>query len=218
MKKLVKKQLKEDEFVSVFTKAADFAKKRTKEIIAAAALILFAILLFSALKFVRAQNLKKESRLLSRILEIRETLDEKPENVVQLEKMAKEGKFSRVSFLALATYWVERGEWEKAKEHLGKIKSGTKDLFYYQAQDLLAQVHMHEGEYDKAVSIYRKMEEEKPKEYTLDVVLFRLAEALEKKGDRGEALAYYKRVQEEFSQSIFSWEASQKTKRLETGK
>ena len=61
----------------------------------------------------------------------------------------------------------------------------------------------------------QKIEEEDPKEYSLAVILFHRAEVLEEKGEIEEALAFYKRVQEEFPQAYYSFDASQKIKELE---
>jgi predicted negative regulator of RcsB-dependent stress response len=218
MKKVVKKQLKEDEFVSTLTKILRFLKRRTKEIVILAVAVVFFFLLFLGLRFIQAQSLKKESLLLSQMLELRSGLAAKPENLVKLEQMAGQGKYSRLAFVFTATYWVEKGNLEKAKGCLGKIPAEPRDFVYYQAADLLAQVNFLQKNYDEAIAIYKKIEEEKPKDYALDVVLFHKAEALEGKGEKLEALTVYKKVQQDFPQSYYGLDASERARKLESAK
>jgi len=218
MKRKFKRQLKEDEFVSTITKVVDFAQKRVRELIALAALLVIAALVFVGVRLIKAQNIKKESRLLSDIITLHEELSEKPENVAKLEELAGKGKFSRVAYLFLASHWVEKGDLDRAQETLQKASGGEKDLFYFQAKDLQAQIHIKRKEYDQAIEIYKEIAEENPDQYTLDAVLFRQAEALEQKGETAQALALYRKVQEDFPQTFFGYDASQKVRKLEERK
>jgi len=218
MKRLKRKQLKEDEFVTTVGKIVNFAKKRVRELIVLIVVIVLVILIFVGARLIKIQNIKKESRLLGQILELRAELDENPEKVGELEKLADKGKFSRLAYLGLASYWVEKGDSDKAEESLQEITKGKKDIFYYQAQDLLAQIHMKRKDFDKALEIYKKIEEEKPKEYAMDAILFRQAEALEQKGDIEEALILYKKIQEEYPQTYFGYDAAQRIEKLEPKK
>ncbi len=216
MKRIKRKQLKEDEFVTTVNKIIRFIKERTKELVALAVLILVVFLIFVGMKFVRRENKKKESLLLTQILNLHSKLNDNQENVAKLEELAGGGKFSRLGYILLATYWMENGDYDKAQTYLEKIPEGRKDIFYYQAQDLLAQVHFKRKDYDKAIEIYKKIEEEDPKDHSLDVILFHRAEVHEEKGEVEEALALYKKVQEEFSQTFYGFDASQKIRKLET--
>jgi tetratricopeptide (TPR) repeat protein len=216
MKKVVKKQLKEDEFVSTMTKVFEFAKRRRREIIIVAAAGVFFILLYAGLRFLQAQNTKKEGELLSRMLELRTELGQDPAKLAELKQMAGRGKFARFAFVIEATYWMEKGELDKAKEALATLPPEPRDFIYYQAQDLLGQINLLEKNYDQAVAIYQKLEEAKPKEYGLDVILFHKAEALEGKGDRQAALALYKDIQEKYPQSYYGFDASERVKKIES--
>jgi predicted negative regulator of RcsB-dependent stress response len=218
VKRIKRKQLKGDEFVSSINKIVRFAQERTKEIVALVVLVAALLLVFVGLKFVTGENRKKESLLLTQILNLSSELNNNPENVAQLEELAGDGKFSRLAYLLLATYYVENGDNDKAQSYLGKMPESRKDTFYYQAQDLLAQIHFKSKDYDKAIEIYKKIEEEDPKDHSLDVVLFHRAEVHEEKGEDEEALALYKRVQEEFSQTYYGFDAGQKIRKLEAKK
>ena len=218
MKREMRKRLKQDEFVSTMTKIADLAKKWSKQLVmgaVAVAIIILAILVSNAIK---AHSIKKESRLLAEILEISTQLTDNPEKVAELEALAGDGKFSRVAYLKLAAFAIEQGDSEKAKSYLEKMTDSKKDITYYQAQDMLAQVYIREKDFDKAIAIYKAIEEEDQKDYALDAILFHMAEAHEGKGETDKALELYKRVQDEYSQSFFGFDAQKKVMELEENK
>lgn len=218
MKRKERKHLKEDELVSTVNKIIRFVKARTKGLVALLVLITALLLIFAGLKFVTGENRKKESRLLTQILNLRAELNNTPENVAQLEELAGGGRFSRLAYLLLATYCVENGDHDKAQSYLEKIPERRKDIIYYQAKDLLAQIHFKRKNYDKAIAIYKKIEDEDPKDHSLDVILFHRAEVHEEKGEFEEALVLYKKIQEEFPQTFYSYDAAQKIRKLETKK
>lgn len=218
MKKVVRHQLKEDEFVSTMTRLVDFVKRRQKDILIAALAIAFLAFLYVGIRFIQTQKLKKESQVLSQILELRAELGTHPENLGKLEQLAGNGKFSRLAFVLEATYWVEKGDLEKSRAVLAKMRAEPKDFIYYQAQDLLGQIHTLEKNYDQAIAVYKKVEDEKPEDYGLDIILYHKAEALEAKGDQPEAIAVYKKIQEQFPQSYYGFDALQRIRKLESVK
>ena len=164
MKRRIKKQLKEDEFVSGMTKFMQFVKKWEREVIIAAAAATALILLFLGFQFLKAQQAKKESRAVGEILELRADLSHNPQNVARLEQMGGRGKFARIAFISLATYWIEQGQLDKAEAALLQIKNDPRDFFYYQAQDLASQIAVLKVDFDKAINVLKKIEEEKPKD------------------------------------------------------
>lgn len=218
MKRKQRKQLKEDEFVSAFNKIVHYIREHTRELMAFCALILVLVLIVFGVRFISKQNLKKENLILAEILELRSDLDSKPENLARLEELAGRGKFSRLGYLALASYWIENGDLDKAQGYLEEIPQKQKDGVYYQGQDLLAQVHFKKKEYDKAIEIYRSIEEDDPVSFALDIVLFHRAEVHEGKGETEEALVLYRKIQEEYSQTYYGFDASQKVQKLEAKK
>jgi predicted negative regulator of RcsB-dependent stress response len=218
MKRKIKKQLKEDELVTGFQKFLEFAKTWQKEVIIFAVVVAVLAALYGSLQLIRAQQAKKESRRVGEILALRADLAKNPQNVAKLEQLGGTEKAARLAFISLATYWIEQGNLDKALASLAKIKDIPKDFFYYQAQDLTAQVEILKGRYDQAIQILKKIEEAKPKDYLLDVVLYHHAEALEKKGQPKEARDLYKKVQDEYAQTYFGYDASAKVKKLESAK
>ena len=83
---------------------------------------------------------------------------------------------------------------------------------------MLAQIYIDSKEFDKAIEIYKTIEEDEQKDYALDAVLFHMAEAHEGKGELDVALELYRRVQTDFSQTYYGFDASQKVTELEAKK
>ncbi len=217
MKKEIKKQIKEDEFVSIVTHIVRFFKTHHKTLAAALAGVLAVILLVFGIRFLRAQTLQRQSRVVSDLLSLRADLDKDPKKLADLEKKAGDGKFERFGYILLGTYWMDNGDLAKAEAAFRKIKDRPRDLTYYQAQDLLGQIAFLRKDYDGAVKIYEAVEKDRLGEYALDAILFHKAEALEKKGDKAAALALYKKLQETYSQTYFGYDASFKVRKLEAG-
>jgi len=218
MKRETKKKLKEDEFVHGFSWLFDFVQKWRKELIIAAAVLVGLAVLWTGVQVLNGIQNRKDSAALGEILTLRSDLTKNPQNISKLEIAARKGKFARVAAAQLASYWVEQGALDKAEKALSGVSGGARDFFYYQAQDLAGQIAILRGDYDRAVKILQAVEEAKPKGYNLDAVLYHKAEALEKKGDKAGALALYKRIQTEYAQSYFGYDAGQKAGKLETAK
>jgi predicted negative regulator of RcsB-dependent stress response len=218
MKRKIKKQLKEDELVTGFQKFLDFAKAWQKEIIIFVMILAALAAVYGSFRLIRGQQAKKESRQIGEILALRSDLAKNPQSLAKLEQLGGTEKTARLATISLATYWVEQGDLDKALASLAKIKDDPKDFFYYQAQDLTAQVEILKGRYDQAIQILKKIEEAKPKDYLLDAVLYHHAEALEKKGQSKEAWDLYKKIQDEYAQTYFGYDASAKVKKLESAK
>ena len=218
MKRLKRKQLKSDEFVTTFGKVINFMKKWKREFKIGGVALLFAIFAFLCVQFVQSKTLKKQNILLSNILRLSSEINENPEKITELENLSGKGRYSRMGFLKLGIYWFEQGDFAKALDQLDEIPANKKDLIYYQAQDLMAQIFVEQKDYDRAIEIYEKIEKEEPDGYSLDAVLFHKAEALEDKGDTGLALSVYKKIQEDFPQTYFGMDASSKVMELEEKK
>ncbi len=218
MKRATKKHLKEDKFQMTVTNIVEFSGEHKREISIAGAGVLVLILAFIVVQVVGAQKMKKENQALDQILTLSSEIRENPEKLVELEELAGKGRFSRIGYLELAKYWFEKEDFAKVTPYLDEMSKGKKDLVYYQAQDLMGQVYISQNDYDNAIALYGKLEEKNPKEYVLDAVLFHKAHAHEKKGETEEALVLYKRIQEEFSQTYFGYDASVKVLDLEEKK
>jgi predicted negative regulator of RcsB-dependent stress response len=218
MKRKKRRQLKEDEFVSIVNKIFHYVRDHTKELVTLCVLAFVLVLVFFGVKYISRQSQKKESQRLTQILDLQDDLNNKPENLAKLEEIAGKGKFTRLGYIYLSSYWIENGDLEKAQIYLEKIPKKPRDVVFYQAQDLLGQIHLRRKDYDKAIEIYRAIEEDDPESYSLDVVLFHRAEVHEEKGETDEALALYRKIQQEFSQTYYGFDAAQKVSQLESKK
>ncbi len=218
MKREIKKKLKEDEFVSGFGHVWDFLQAWRHEALLGLAVLAGLVVLGGGLLFLKGVQTRSSSADLGRILEIRAGLAATPADVVKLEELSRKGKFARVAATQLASYWVEQGDLDKAAAALAGIKTSPKDFFYWQARDLAAQIALLKGDVAGALAILDTIEAAKPKDFNLDAVLFHKAEALEKKGDKAAALALFKKIQTDYAQSYFGYDAGLRVRKLESAK
>lgn len=215
MKRIKRKQLKENEFASTLNRVYFFFMRNARKLAFAGGVILFAGIVFLGVRIYQAHVSKEESQRLNRILELKSELGEKENAVSELQELAGNGKFSRLGYLYLASHWVEVEKLDKAKSALKETNQGKKDFIYYKAQDLMVRILLYQGKYDQAIKICEKIENQNPKEFPLDVILFRKAQAYEKKGDKEKALSLYKEINEKYPQTFYGYDASQKIKNLE---
>lgn len=215
MKRTERHHLKEDQMVRGLSWVAQFLRIYQREFLLAAGALAVAALVFVALTLVRSHSQSVHSRVVGEIGELASGLDAKPENMEELEQLAGKGRYNRLANLELAKYWFGKGDMAKAESILARIPAGRKDLLHYQIEDFRAQVFVRQKGFDKAIAIYGKMRDEKPKVYPLDAILFNLAEAHELKGEKQEALNLYRKLQEEYTQTYYGYEASLKASRLD---
>jgi len=214
MKRTERHHLQEDQMAHGLSWLIDYVKKWKREFSIVAGALAFAAVVFGALVLVRSHNRSVQSGIIGQVGDVAAEAAQKPEKLAELEKLAGKRRTARLANLELAKYWAERSDWAKAESYLGRISGAPKDLLYYQTEDIKAQVALGRKDFDKAIAIYQKISDEKPKVYPLDAVLFRLAESRELKGETKEALAIYKTLQAEYSQSYYGYEASLKAGRL----
>lgn len=218
MKKEFKKRLKADEFISLVNNTLNYAKSHIKQVAVVAGTVVVLLLVFLGVKYIQAQNLKKESLLLSQIISLTEELQTNPEKLAELEALGGKGKFARMAFLNAATFSYEQGDMDKALSTLEKIPTANKDIIFYQNLNLQAQVYIFQKKYDEAIKILQQIESDEPVEYALDSVLFSLAHIYQEKGDTEQALTIFTRLKDEFPQTYYGYEAGQEVTKLETKK
>ncbi len=218
MKRTERHHLKEDEIRTGLSKFIHFFKTWQKEITIFAGVLAGLALVFLALSAVKSHQTRVQSRIAGEILALSATLEDTPDNLAKLEDLAGRGRFARLGYLELAKHWMAKGDFEKAGSYLDKVPRSPRDLVFYQAEDLKAQTAVHRKDFDSAIAIYRKIEADNPSHYPLDAALFHLAEAYELKGELQEAKSIYARIQQEYTQTYFGYEASIKAGRLDLGK
>ncbi len=214
MKRTERHHLKEDGMQGGLTWFVHFYETWRKEIAIGACVVGVAALIFSGLLLIRSHSRNVQSRAIAQVLDLSQDLEAAPANLAKLEALSKSGPTARPASLELAAYWAGKGDFAKAESCLGRIPSSPKDLLYYQAEDLKGQTLVKEKEFDKAIALYKKIQDEKPKAYPIDVVLYHLGEAYELKGQRKEALEIYTKLQTEYSQTYYGYTAALKAGRL----
>lgn len=221
MKRRERKHLKQDEFVSTITKIVRFFSQYKRELKIAAFSLIVVIGLIAVIRVIQIKSLGRANQELATILKLSNNLRDKsssiqeiPIEVKELEKISGRGKYSRLAYLYLATYWVEKNDLARAQSYLEKFPDEPRDLFYYQAKDLLGEILIWRQEYDRAIEIYEKVEKEKNLPYLRESILIHLAEALEKKGEQKKALEKYRQLQQEFPYSAYLWNIANRIRRL----
>ncbi|NOR15067.1 MAG: tetratricopeptide repeat protein [Candidatus Aminicenantes bacterium] len=218
MKKKLKEQLKSDELAKLMNRVLAFLSNNRKELLAAAGAVTLVILVIIGIKYIQNLNARKQSEILGQILALEESLAENPENLAQLDALGGSGKFERMAYIKSATYSYEQGDVEKALETIQKVPDNKKDFVHYQAQDLKAQILMAQKNYDDALKILDAIEQENPSDYALDIILYRKAQLFAARNDIDQAIALYKRLQEDYPGSFFGYEAAQEVIKLEAKK
>ncbi|OGD25249.1 MAG: hypothetical protein A2Y56_02730 [Candidatus Aminicenantes bacterium RBG_13_63_10] len=215
MKRTERKHLKEDQFASGLQRFLHFLGVYKMWLIVSVGIVLVGALIFFGARFLQGKALENRGRAEAEILELYNTLEKNPDHAARLEEWSVKGRSGRLAGLLLAGHWVDKGNLEKAEGILSQVPESPKDFLYYQVQDLLGQVYFQRRDYDKAIEVYKAIQADNPKDFAMDVVLFHLAEALEKKGQKSEALSLYKKIQDEFVEGVFSDQAAQKVRELE---
>jgi tetratricopeptide (TPR) repeat protein len=218
MKRTERHHLKEDEMAHGVHWLVVFYQKYQREIYIVAGAVVFAALVFVGLLLIRSRGQGLASEALGEVTSLAADLDQKPGNLAALERIAAKGRASRLANLELATYWAEKSDWAKADSYLTRFPAAPKDLLYYQAQDLKAQVAIGRKDFATAIAIYQKIAEEKPRAYPVDAALYHLAQTQELKGETAAAVALYKKLQADYPQSYYGYEASVKAGKLEARK
>jgi len=215
MKRTERKHLKEDQFASGLHRFMHFLGVYKIWIIAAAGVAAAGVLIFLGVRFLHGRALENRGKAETEILDLYRDVEKNPDNIARLEEWAAKGRTGRLAAVLLAGHWVGKGNLEKAEAVLSEAAAGPKDFLHYRARDILGQIYFQRRDYDKAIEAYKSIQTENPEDYVLDVVLYRLAEALEKKGQKIEALELYKTVRDEYVEGAFSYQAAQKVRELE---
>ncbi len=218
MKKKLKARMKTDEFVNLIKKILEFLRSNQRELMIGAAACIFLLLVFFTVKYVQRVNARKQSVVLGQILAVEEQVTDDPGKLAELEQLGSSGKFGRVAYIKAATHYFEQGNVDKALELLHLVPTSKKDLIYYQSQDLLGQIYLSQNKYDEALAIFDQIERENPKDYAMDIVLFRKAQVLVARNDIDQAIELFRKVQADFPSTYYGYEASQEAQKLEQKK
>jgi tetratricopeptide (TPR) repeat protein len=96
---------------------------------------------------------------------------------------------------------LQLGDLEAAEKSLSELRSGKRDLLYYLASKATAAVATERGNHAAAADIYRPLVDDEKTPLPKDHLLFELAKAEERAGNRDQARQYYDRMLAEFPES-----------------
>lgn len=211
MKRKERHQLKEDELKTALSRLYSWIWKRKREFSLGLAIVGVVIIAIVGVRLVKAHQIKKESQIFGQIIELRQALENQDDTkVVELEKLAGRGRFSRVAYLEQASYYAKKGEVEKALSWAEKFPPNPKDILWVKAMDLQAQLWCYQKDYDRALKLYELILKNLPDDFPADIILFHKAQVLEEEGKREEAVKLYTQLRDQYSQTYFGYEASQK--------
>ncbi|MDD8019946.1 MAG: tetratricopeptide repeat protein [Acidobacteriota bacterium] len=216
MKRTERRQLKENELATGLNRFYRWAREHGKQLKVAGLNLIILAALIIGIGLVKNYQKSQEANYTSQVLALRAELDQKPENLGQLEKMASSSRYGRIASLSLAAYYVEKNDFAQAEKVLERVKDKGSDLIHYQILDLYGQVLAKQNKFDQAISVYRQIEKKKPEIYPLEIVLYHLAEVYENKGDREEALKLYRELQAGYQNTYYGYQASMKVMKLQT--
>jgi tetratricopeptide (TPR) repeat protein len=233
-----KRQIKEDEFKSAIVRAFDWSKLHSAEVrITAAVAVVLAVVLGAVGYFQGAQR-KEAERTFAEAVETFSASVSAPgeaparggksfssaqEKYTQAaaafdglaRKFPSRPEGLRARYLA-ALSRVEIGQYSEAEKALTEIAADRRAAALEPALARLAlgDLYRRSGQTDKAVTAFRELAADPTSALPRDSALMSLAGTLEDAKRLAEARASYKRLSEEFPQSVYAAEAQRRALRL----
>lgn len=130
-------------------------------------------------------------------------------------------KYSGTKIGDLAQYYAalsmnDLGQTDQARSTLESVISETR---FVQVKDLarntLADLDLSAGNYDEAIALLRQILDQPSQDFPKEIVMLKLGQTLEKKGDLSAALDEYRKVTTEYPGTNSASDASTRIRRLE---
>lgn len=121
------------------------------------------------------------------------------------EKIAEEYSSTKSANIAnayLGGLYLKKGEFEKAIEALGNYSSTGSPVIDPLVLGMLGDAHSELKNYDKAATFYKKAADKNANEFTTPVFLKKLGLVYEEQKELESALKMYKKIKEEYPQSV----------------
>jgi TolA-binding protein len=238
--KELKKQIKEDEFKSALEHTAEWAKGHGAEVKITALVVAVLAAVLATVGYLRSAQRVEATEAFAAALETFNTpvaaTNPAPTDAGKTFPSAQE-KFTQAltAFDGLARKFPSRPEGRRARYfaalsrlELGQVAEAEKALVELGADRrsgelepalarlALAELYRRSGQADKAVEGFRQIAQDPGSAVPRDGALMGLASTLEDAKKLAEAQAAYRRLHEEFPQSVYAAEARRRADRLTT--
>ena len=238
MDKEFKKQIKEDEFKSAVVHAFDWSKLHSAEVRITAAVAVILAVVLGAVGYFQGEKRKEAEQGFAEAIEtfsasvsapleapargtksFATALEKYTQAAAAFDGLAR--KFPsrpeglRARYLA-ALSRIEIGQYPEAETALTEIAADRRAFALEPALARLALAEMYRraGQTDKAVAAFRELAADTTSALPRDAALMSLAGTLEDAKRLAEARASYKRLSEEFPESVYAPEARRRADRL----
>jgi tetratricopeptide (TPR) repeat protein len=228
--------LKQDELVSGIGQATHWFQEHRGNVVNAVLVALGAGLLLGGIYIYRERKSEEGRALLAEALKLYHgevgsdagapssgprfaTAEEKYRAALEsVEKVANE--FGSYDSGRQARYYAgvcqaELDDFEGAERSFQQLRTGDRDLLYYLASKALASIATERGDHAAAAEIYRPLVDDAQNPLPQDYLLFELAKAEERAGNRDQARQYYDRMLAEHPESQLRGDALNRSELLE---
>jgi tetratricopeptide (TPR) repeat protein len=234
MKRELKKHIKEDELVTGIARATAWARLHVNELKVTGAIVAVVAVGAAALNYFQGTRNREAEKLFGEALQTFQApvgpapapAEEAPTAGPRFATDAEKHKKAVADFDALASKYPSLPAGKRARYYaalsraeLGELDAAEKTLTelatYRDADSIepglarlaLADLQGRRGQPEKAAEAYRKLLDDETSGLPKDYVLMRLASALEDAKRAAEAEASYKRLANDYPQSVFAGEA-----------
>lgn len=226
--KITRKEIKRDELIEGLSGLAEAVQRHARSVaIAAGAVLLLAAAVTGGFWFSRSRASESRLKLAAVYRAIASpAADEGLPGAAYGTKRQKFEEVVRLSGIVIADHpgsvaakWAtyyravgqkELGDHVGALETIGPLVSADDEFLSSSARFLQAQIHEAQGDAAGALELYTGLVNSSPARFPIEMALMRQARLLEKQGKIEEAREIYRRVTQEYPDSPYSRDASQR--------
>lgn len=207
-----KKDLKKDEFITFLSRFVEFVKRWSRIIIGSCVSLIVIIMIILVIRDQRVKSEVRAEEEFRKAVLIYENAKGDQKKISEAEKLFRDitlnyGKtlYGCISFIYLGNIYYETKQWDKAIEAYNAIINGkwNKPPYNYIAIESIAYCYEGKGDYESALSWYKKLSETVP-EKMRERAMLSIARCYKKQGKNELAEQIYNDIAKSSEQSIFS--------------